>query len=77
MQALEKSETKVELEDLGVSPQNLEGVSSGVGNTDRTRNLERSTKLLGLEDVSNGDKELGNLARTCRTSRVSLTGREP
>ena len=67
----------MELEDLGASPQNLGGVSSGeeelegtqrepadpLGDTDGTRNLEHGAKLQSLEDVSDGDEELGELGK--------------
>ena len=62
MQALEKSETKVELEDLGVSPHNLEGVSSGVGNTDGMRNLD-SLEELGEADDAQVLEEAGTTGR--------------
>ena len=52
----------MELEDLGVSPHNLEGVSSGVGNTDGMRNLD-SLEELGEADDAQVLEEAGTTGR--------------
>ena len=63
-------ESAAERRDLGTRREPAEPQ----GDTDGMRNLEHGAKLQGLKDVSNGDKELGNSARTCGALRVLLTG---